>query len=90
MSAADYTAHEDLVAAKELRAEIRAALRQALAAIKADAREISIGVDGAIVRIGIGKRRIGRGAPKIWMASRQSLVYVTPRLLNAIAREAEL
>jgi hypothetical protein len=77
MCSTDYTAHEDLVAAKELRAEIRAVLRRALAAIKADACEISIGVDGVIVRIGSGKVRAGCGAPNC--GSRRGSLLSTPR-----------
>jgi len=54
MFSTDYTAHEDLAAANELRAEIRAALQRTLAGIKPDAPEISVGADrkwrGSLVR----------------------------------------
>lgn len=83
-----FTAYEDRVAANELRAEIRAALSRALAAITPDAREISVHIDGNTARIGTGSVRFGRGSPKIWVASLQSFVYATPRLLDTIAREA--
>jgi hypothetical protein len=81
------SAHEDLVAANELRAEIRAALRRALCAIKPDAGEISLGIKGVVVKIGIG--RPARGS-RIWVTSLATLQCTTPRQLDAIAREAGL
>lgn len=86
----DSTPSEDLAATNALRAEIRAALNRALGGLKPDAREISMHIDGVTVKIGIGTVRLGRGSPKIWVASLQSLVCATPRLLDAIARETGL
>lgn len=86
----DFTSHEDREAISELRAEVRHALCRALAEAVPNAREILVGVDGCTVKIGIGTVRLARAAPRIWVSSLASLRYPTPRLLDAVAREAGL
>jgi hypothetical protein len=83
-----YSEHEDRAALKGLRPEIRAALQRALAAMKViEPHEIPIVFDGVVVKIGIG--RPARGS-RIWVTSLATLRCPTPRLLDAIAREAGL
>jgi hypothetical protein len=83
-----YSEHEDRAALNELRPQIRAALERALATTKmAKPSEISIVFDGVVVKIGIG--RPARGS-RIWVTSLATLRCPTPRLLDAIAREAGL